>query len=196
LRGALRDQLRVHAAQHPDVREQLGTAEPIEQPGRVREHTEQAFRLYRIRPHVVTEHERGSGVRSQETDRHGERGGLAGTVRTDQAIDRTGWHVEGDPPDHRPAIERLDQAPQHERGLWLTISHVTTLSALTGALVPLDARNPWPGSPPLDGRQAQLIDGDELRPRDAPVVAPAAKCGHDKARPAESGRALGSAVTT
>ena len=59
-----------------------------------------------------------AAIGRHQADDHVETGGLAGTVRAEQADDFAGLDLEGNVLDHRPRLVALFQVMGRERGDW------------------------------------------------------------------------------
>ena len=98
-----------HAVQAREVVEQLAPGQPRVEPGRVGQEAEAAAHLQRIDGHVDPGDQRSPLGGGQDPGQDAQGGGLAGTVRPEQAVDLTRGDREGEPIDRGLAGEALDQ---------------------------------------------------------------------------------------
>ncbi len=83
-----------HATQHACVDHQLHAGECGEDLFGLRHEADQAFGGVHVLPYVVPQDHRHTAVRNQQTGEHVDRGGFAGAVGADQAVERAGGDVK------------------------------------------------------------------------------------------------------
>ena len=126
LLGALGDELAVHPAQQARIGHQLSTGQAVEQPEPVGQHPDPRLGSDRVGPDVDTQDLRRPFVGAEQAGGHGQRGGLACTVRTHEAEERPPRHVEVEVVDGHHRSETLGEAPKAQRDL--VVRHVSTLA--------------------------------------------------------------------
>ena len=108
--AALPHRAGVEAAERAGVVEQLRAREPVEEAQPIGQHAGRLLRRARVGPRVDVVDAHRAGVGTQQAGDHRERRGLARAVRSDDAEERPGAHVERDAVDGRVVAEALHQA--------------------------------------------------------------------------------------
>ena len=109
-------QLGLEPTQQPQIRQQLTSGQTSRQRQPGRQHPEQPLGLGAGGPvpDRMTEHERVARIGCQQPNRRRQQRRLAGTVRADQPVKGSPWHLQVDPVDRDRRPERLAQSVERQ----------------------------------------------------------------------------------
>ena len=94
LRRATSNLCRRQSPQKSHVVQQLRATEPVEQAQSVGQHPHERLRSSRISPDVMIKDARDASIWPEQTSRHRQCGGLAGTIRSDQSEHAAAAHLQ------------------------------------------------------------------------------------------------------